>query len=181
MLPTDKELIKIILSDEWMMAILKKHTELNLPDSWIGAGFVRNKVWDLLHHYKERTPLNDIDIIYFDKSDNVNSKEQENKFGAYFPELKFSFKNQAIMHKKHGHACYQNSEDSISHWVETATAVAIRWNGKELEYLAPYGLKDLFSLALNPTDLSKTEVSKQRVEEKRWLELWPRLILMYNV
>lgn len=107
---TDKRLLSIILSDEWMMTVLKRHFELKIPDSWIGAGFVRNKVWDILHHHKERTPLNDIDIIYFDKSNKVNPRQKENQLNKYFPSVKFSFKNQALMHKKQGHSCYYNSE-----------------------------------------------------------------------
>lgn len=40
----DREWIKeIILKDPWMMNALKAVQQLNLPDSWVGAGFVRKK------------------------------------------------------------------------------------------------------------------------------------------
>ena len=53
-----------------MMEILTTVEKLQLPDSWICAGFIRSKVWDHLHEKEYRTPLADIDVIYFDK---VNS------------------------------------------------------------------------------------------------------------
>src|SRR3990167_2279381 len=65
---TEKDIIHIIREDEWMMSVLRIAEGLHLPDWWIGAGFVRSKVWDHLHGYKERTPLPDVDIIYFDKT-----------------------------------------------------------------------------------------------------------------
>ena len=56
---------------------------LDLPQGYIGAGFVRNAIWDELHEKVKPTPLNDIDVIYFSdeitESQNVaiaqNSKE----------------------------------------------------------------------------------------------------------
>ena len=42
---TEQDILKIIENDKWMMDILHVAERLNLPDSMIGAGFVRNKVW----------------------------------------------------------------------------------------------------------------------------------------
>ena len=64
-LRTKKNILNIIKKDKEMMRILKIVNELDLPDWWIGAGFVRNKVFDYLHGYERRTKLNDVDIIYF--------------------------------------------------------------------------------------------------------------------
>ena len=66
---TKDDIINLIQNDKWMMDILEQAKKLNLPDWWIGAGFVRSKIWDVLHEYKERTPMSassDIDLIYFD-------------------------------------------------------------------------------------------------------------------
>ena len=35
-----------------MMNVLNEANKLNLPDWVIGAGFLRNKVWDYLHDIK---------------------------------------------------------------------------------------------------------------------------------
>lgn len=71
---TDKKLFTIIQSDAWMIHVLRTVRSLDLNDCWIGAGFVRNKVWDVLHK-KERTVLNDVDVIYFDASNSTSEKD----------------------------------------------------------------------------------------------------------
>jgi hypothetical protein len=42
---------------------------LKLPDGYIAAGYIRNRVWDHLHGFTERTPLNDVDVVYFNPHD----------------------------------------------------------------------------------------------------------------
>ena len=59
-------LIDLIQSDHAMIETLAAVRDLALPDGWIAAGFVRNRIWDHLHGYAEPTPLNDIDVVYFD-------------------------------------------------------------------------------------------------------------------
>ena len=61
-----KDIISLIREDQWMMELLRLTSSLNLPDWWICAGFIRSKIWDTLHHFNDRTPLSDIDVIYFD-------------------------------------------------------------------------------------------------------------------
>jgi hypothetical protein len=58
----------LIKTDKGRMQILAYAKELGLPDCWVAAGFVRNMVWDYLHGFPS-TPLNDIDVIFFDRSD----------------------------------------------------------------------------------------------------------------
>lgn len=58
-----EELINIIESDKDMMEILKTVSLLNLPDWWISAGFIRNKIWDVFHDYNIKTEYNDVDVI----------------------------------------------------------------------------------------------------------------------
>lgn len=42
------DITKIIQADPWMMQVLQAAETLDLPDWWIGAGFLRNKVWDAI-------------------------------------------------------------------------------------------------------------------------------------
>ncbi|UZR96343.1 nucleotidyltransferase family protein [Chondrinema litorale] len=171
------ELIEKIERDEWMVNILKIVRDLKLNDCWIGAGFVRNKIWDEKHH-KVRTELNDIDIIHFDSSN--SSKEYdlqiEEKLIKHNPNLKWSVKNQSRMHIRNGDKQYSDCNDAISFWPETATSVAVRLNfNNNIEYLAPYGLDDLFNLLVKPTPKFDLNIYKTRIENKRWKEKWPKL------
>lgn len=188
---TDKDILDLIREDNWMMDILKVAESLDLPDWWIGAGFVRDKVWDYLSGYKLRTPLNDVDIIYFDKSD-FNSEELESystkaedkyqeKLKSLIPDVKWSVTNQARMHLFHKTKPYKNSKDALSDWAETATCIAVRLERGKLILLAPHGIQDLVSLIARPNPLYKKlyahdpEIFKRRVAEKNWRKKWPKL------
>ncbi len=173
----ENRLIEIIQNDLWMMDVLKNVRDLKLNDSWIGAGFVRNKVWDVIHK-KNRTELNDIDVIYFDKLNTAREHDLgiEDKLRIINPNLNWSVKNQSRMNVRNGHEQYIDCNDAISFWPETATAIAIRMNSEnQIEYIAPYGLGDLFNLLVIPTPKFDLTIYKERMEKKRWKEKWNKL------
>ena len=60
-----KRLGDIIKREPFRMRCLRALRALDLPQGYIGAGFVRNAIWDELHARATPTPLNDIDVIYF--------------------------------------------------------------------------------------------------------------------
>ena len=68
-----------------MIEILQAASTLGLPDWWICAGFVRSKIWDVLHGFMERTWTPDVDIIYFDPAniDENFEKDLEKKLLVY--------------------------------------------------------------------------------------------------
>lgn len=65
---SEADIIQLVQDDPWMMDILENARSLQLPDWWVCAGFVRSKVWDMIHNFEKRTPLPDVDVIYFDNS-----------------------------------------------------------------------------------------------------------------
>lgn len=173
----EKELIAIIERDQWMIDVLRIVRDLGLNDCWIGAGFVRNKIWDVKHR-KPRTNLNDIDVIHFDKSytNKEYDLEIENRLKRVDYNLNWSVKNQARMHLRNNDLPYANCEEAISFWPETATAVAIRLTPEnQIECIAPYGLDDLFNLLIRPTPGFDLKVYRERVTKKKWSEKWDQL------
>ena len=174
-----RELIDIIRANKWRMGVLHIVADLGLPDWWIGAGFVRNAVWDHFHG-RPMTPLNDIDVIYFDP-ENRSEEYDENlvtELEIRGPKKPWSVKNQARMHEKQGHQPYSSSTDAMKHWTETATAVGVRLGAnKQLDVTAPYGLDDLMDLIVRPTATEYTELVRARAQDKRWLKIWPNLRL----
>ena len=171
------QFIKIIQEDTWMMEILKILKNLKLNDCWVGAGFVRNKIWD--HQHKiSRTKLNDIDVIYYDAT--ICSKESdisiEQALKLIRPDVSWSVKNQGRMHIRNGHSPYKDCYEAISFWPETATAIAIRLSAENLiEYIAPYGLEDLFNLYVVPTPSFDLTVFNNRIKTKNWKQRWSKL------
>lgn len=178
------ELLKeIIRQDAWMMQVLTHVRKINKPDTWIGAGFVRNKVWDYLHGFEKKTEYDDVDVIYFDAENIDKQHEQalEQQLKLSDASVNWSVKNQARMHLKHGHQPYQDCCDAISFWVETATCIAVRLNmNGQLAFIFPVGIDDLFELNVrkNPRSTIDHAGFLTRVEHKRWLDKWPKLRLV---
>lgn len=177
----EQQIKQLIYEDEWMMAVLKEAALLNLPDCWVCAGFVRAKIWDVLHGYA-RTILRDVDVIYFDRNNCDEQKEKalEAVLRARMEDVIWSVKNQARMHEVKGVSPYLSSTDAVAKFPETATALAVRLVEGELELMAPHGLEDVVNLIVRPTSFFKESpalmnIYHERLLEKDWLAHWIKL------
>src|SRR3712207_2539747 len=122
-------------------ALLLHVESLGLPDAWIGAGFIRNSIWDVLHGREiDVMRLADVDVLFFDPDDTSKERdaEIERRLRILAPSIPWSVKNQARMHLRNGDAPYCNTLDAVAHWAETATAIAARSTGGKVEVMAPY-------------------------------------------
>ncbi|RDW20257.1 hypothetical protein CWR48_06040 [Oceanobacillus arenosus] len=177
------KIITLIKEDEWMMEILLAAKSLNLPDWWICAGFVRSKIWDVLHNFSERTPLPDIDVIYFDSKniDEIEEKKFEEMLIKIMPNIPWSVKNEARMHIKSNMPPYSSSVDAISKFPETATALGVKLDSKNNVILvAPCGISDVINLEVKPTpffaeDKLRVEIYEDRIVQKNWKSIWSNL------
>lgn len=175
------ELRALIASDERRMRVLHIVRDLGLPDCWVAAGFVRNRVWDHLHG-RAASPLSqDIDVIWFDPQacDAGRDAALEAALRDRDGTLAWSVKNQARMHARNGDSPYRCAIDAMRYWPETATAVGVRLDPRsEIEVAAPLGLDDLFGLIVRPTVrfvAEKHDVYLDRVRSKNWPRNWPGL------
>ncbi len=161
------------------LRILRHVESLHLPDCWVGAGFVRNAIWDDLHEHPESTALADVDVVYFDKTEMSQATDEHLQAALTFlaPDVPWSLKNQARMHLRNGDEPYESTAQAIARWPETCTAVAVRLSNDHIEVLAPLGLLDLFDLVIRPTPhfMAKLEIYRSRVLAKQWSKRWPRL------
>lgn len=185
--PSDAEILltQLINQDTQRSAILLalKQLEiknLHLGSFFIAAGFLRNLYWDHMHGYSMATPLADVDVVYFDEKaiEKEQDLELEKTLKKIQPKTPWSVKNQARMHYKSGHVPYTSLNDALSNWVETATAIGVRiGENNHLDFIAPWGYQDLFALVLRPTPFfeQKLDVFHQRIQQKQWLEKWPKL------
>ena len=161
--------LDILGSDRWRVGALHLVAELDLPDGWIAAGFVRNAVWDQLHD-RPMTPLNDIDVVYCDpeRPDPKIDEQLELELALRAPKRPWSVLNVA----RKG---FDSVEAAMRAWPETATAVAVGLSNQSLTLLAPYGVDDLLQMIVRPTTEEMVEVAKGRAEKKRWSKLYPNL------
>ena len=172
------KLIKIMWTHEYLMRDLTLVQELELPNWCIAAGYVRNYVWDYLHHKAKPTPLNDVDVLYFDPNDlsEETEKRYEDLLKDQLIEYNWSLKNQARIHVRNHEKPYISIADAMKRWPETVTAVGIRLDGNDIKVTAPHGLEDLFNLVIRRSPYFKDkDYFYTRIQSKKWLDHWPQL------
>lgn len=187
MLKTESDIIRVIQDDHKMMDILKTVQHLNLPDWWICAGFIRSKIWDTIHEFKEATALPDVDVIYFDSENKsqVFEKGLEGTLNAAHPGVPWSVKNQARMHLLNNVTPYKSSVDAISKFPETATALGVKLSIKgKLIVTTPCGIDDVLQCKVKPTAYfmatkERMNIYNNRMLRKNWPLIWPNVKVQY--
>jgi hypothetical protein len=174
-------LVALLSADPARWRILGLVQALGRPDAWVGAGVLRDAVWDHLHDRPPVPPRGDVDVVWFQRAaaDAAEDRRLEARLRAQAPDIAWSVKNQARMHRRNADAPYASTLDALRHWPETATAIAARRRDDgTCEIAAPFGLADLFELRLRPTprfEGEKRPVFLDRVAKKGWLRTWPGL------
>ena len=161
---------------------------LRLPAWCVGAGALRNLVWDALHECEMPSALADIDVAHFDAGDLSAARDAalQRQLQSMAPATPWEVTNQAGVHlwfEQHfGHAVapLASLEEAVASWPETATAVGIRLDDDDrLHVIAPCGLDDLFAMVVrrNPARVS-IETYRQRIASKRYAQRWPRVTIV---
>lgn len=177
----DRHIARILLDDPYRWRLLEIVRDLGLLDGWIGAGFIRNAVWDDAHDRAPAAPDGDVDVIWYDRSHSASDvdRDLESELSRIEPAVQWSVKNQARMHLRNGDDPYLSATDAMRFWPETATAVAARIGSDgTCEIAAPLGVEDLLGLILRPTTNFielKRDVFDDRIATKGWLVKYPRL------
>ena len=183
-----RKLVDIAAGSPWFMSALRTVRDLQLSSWCIGAGAVRNLVWDALHDYQTPSALADVDVAYFDASSLAQQRDAalQTQLCATLPGIPWEVTNQAAVHlwfESHfGHAVEPlgSLEEAVASWPEFATSVGIRLEADEsLTVIAPHGLDDLFSIVVrrNPARVS-VHTYRQRVAHKRYAERWPKVSIV---
>lgn len=185
--PLEHRLLAIAAATPWLARALVEVQRLGLPRGCIGAGAIRNAVWDALHDLPPALPA-DIDVAYFDPDHLAPARDAAllARLRTAAPELPWEVTNQAAVHlwfEAHfGHAVepLASIEDAVASWPESATAVALEPLAEgRLRVIAPLGLDDLFGLVVrrNPHRVSLAEY-RRRCASKRYRQRWPRVTVI---
>lgn len=175
-----QDVVGVIESDAEAMRVLRAAAELGLPDWWIGAGFVRNRVWDAISGLPV-APQRDVDVAYFDpeKLDPREDARAEARARVALPEVPWEIRNQARMHLRNGDEPYTSTLDAVSRWPETATCVAVTLRGDSVRLASCHGLTDLVGMVVRPSpameDAAGRAKVRHRLEAKGWLHRWTGL------
>lgn len=182
------QLVLLAWQSAWFMPALEAVRALRLKSWCIGAGAVRNLVWDHLHQFEVPTELKDLDVAYFDAADLWPETEHaiQSVLSARDPTVPWEVTNQAAVHlwfEDHfGHpvAPLSSLNEAVASWPEFVTSVGLTLTeDSSIEVIAPYGLNDLFSIVVrrNPARVS-IETYRRRLAEKRYAERWPKVTVV---
>jgi hypothetical protein len=188
-----EELTELVLGSEWMRHMLQVVAALELSDCWIGAGAVRDLVWDTRYGDGfDPQRVEDVDVVFFepDHLSAEHEREIERGLHAQEPSVEWDVKNQARVHlwyeARFGGAAHPltSTTDGVSTWPEIATAIAVRLGSdEELEIAAPYGLDDLLDGVwrrnLNREYNRVTDADYEaRIARKQPHRRWPGVVVL---
>ena len=186
--PLEERLISIARSAPWLMSALRAVRQLELQSWCIGAGAIRNLVWDVLHCAPSAAAPADIDVAYFDASclDSERDKQLQEKLNRLLPGVPWEVTNQAAVHlwfeSYFGHPAepLHSLEEAVASWPEYANSVGLTLNQNDsISVIAPHGLHDLFSMVVrrNPNRVS-VETYRERVAQKQYTGRWSKVTVI---
>ncbi|WP_206856563.1 nucleotidyltransferase family protein [Candidatus Enterococcus mangumiae] len=185
LLQTQKEsLHEILKQDTALYQIIQMVSTMAIPELYVGAGCIVQSVWNRLYGMPIGYGISDVDIVYFDE-DLSEGKELETskKIAGEIESSNYSLDiiNEARVHlwyeERFGFPiqAYGSSEEAISTWPTTATAIGVSLNENgQLQVFSPYGLDDLFEGIVRP---NKKMITKEIYDQKvaKWKKKWPDL------
>ena len=185
----EQEILDAFRENLDMMTILTIIRDLDLKDSWLAAGSVRNFIWNLLSDKSPFDSETDVDVIFFDPD--VSYEETvslEKKLREDFPRYQWELKNQVYMHLHSPHTVpYTSSCDAMSKYPEQCTAIGLRLHADAtLELFVPYGIEDILNFQVSPTphfleNEDRMKFYQERLSKKNWQEKWKNLTFSKNL
>lgn len=181
----DDDLLRSILARSPIVTtVVGRWPRIALPDCWLVSGCLAQTVWNDAFGLPATHGISDIDLVYFDDEDLSEETEagHATRARALFADLGLwiDVKNEARVHlwyaEKFGNAPapYVSTEDAITTFPTTATAIGVQPRADELHVFAPYGLSDLLGLIVRP---NKKQITQAIYDAKvrKWRARWPDL------
>jgi uncharacterized protein len=147
----EDELRALLGGNRWFMDVLAAVRACGPPNWVVGAGVIRNIVWDYLQGHDTPTPVKDVDVAFFDPSDATRERDAalERQLYAAMSSVPWEVTNQASIHfwyeARFGYPIRpaDSIEDAVSMWPETATSVAATLDADgRIRVIALVGLDD---------------------------------------
>ena len=183
-MPDQAGLLRPILARSPIVAtVVDRWPAIGLPDCWLVAGCLAQTVWNDTFGLPATHGISDVDLVYFDTDLSAGSEARHaERIRALFADLGLwiDVKNEARVHlwyaEKFGNALtpYVSTEDAITTFPTTATAVGVQPRAGGLHVFAPYGLSDLLGAIVRPNKKQITQ-SVYEAKVKKWQDRWPGL------
>jgi len=129
--PPDRadELTDILASSDWFLATLDRVATVDPPRWWVGAGVIRDLVWDTrFGDGFDPSRLKDVDVAYFDGTDLTTDREVglASELREMDPSIAWDVKNQAAVHQWYPARFgldvqpFQSVSEAVATWPEYA-------------------------------------------------------------
>lgn len=164
-------------------AILRRWSQLGLPDAWLSGSLLAQAWWNACFDLPPLHGIADADIIYHDAAD--LSEAGEAAAAAYVAQLfadlpvRFDVKNQARVHlwypDRFGIAIppYRSALQATTTYPTTVSAVAI----SDVALSAPFGLDDFLAPVVR-ANATLIDRSVYEAKTQRWAACWPDLAIL---
>ena len=183
--PSHEDLLRVVLARSAIVAtVVDRWSEIALPDCWLVAGRLAQTVWNDAFGLPATHGISDVDLVYFDGGDLSEETEANHatRLRTLFADLGLwiDVKNEARVHLWYAEtfgnvlAPYVSTEDAITTFPTTATAVGVQPRAGGLHVFAPYGLSDLLGLIVRPNKKQITQAVYD-AKVKKWQARWPDL------
>jgi uncharacterized protein len=178
------QLVALVRSSGWLMAVLATVRSAGPADSWVGAGVLRDLVWsERFGAGFEPDRVRDVDVAFHDPTDLSRERDAQATaaLGTADPSVPWEATNQAAVHTWYPEFFGDPAEplasvaDAVGTWPETATSVAVRLTGTGgIAVCAPLGLADLLDgvWRRNPRRVG-VQRSRERLARHRPERRWP--------
>jgi uncharacterized protein len=179
----EEKLMSLVRQNVFVMQVIDKIPELNLPNCYVAGACIAQIVWNTAHHKEAHADIKDIDLVYFD-TDLSEEKElgEQNRVRAIFKDslIHIDLINEARVHLWYKNSFgydikpYTSTEEAITTFPITAGVLGIRKDAHDYHLFAPLGFDDIFNLVVRA---NKKQITKDIYESKlkRWQPCWPTL------
>jgi uncharacterized protein len=179
-----RRLEAIIRADPDLMHLLERLRSLDLPQWRLVAGCLYQTVWNVLTARPRGMGIKDYDLIYDDGDLSWEAEDAViRRVGAATSECvgPVEVRNQARVHlwfaDRFGgtYPALRTADESLGYYASIVHAVGVRLeNDGRLDVAAPFGLGDMFAMAIRPNRVlanAASHVSKA----KRAKAIWPEV------
>ena len=175
---------EIMRENDVLMRILDV-TEAFEHRVWIGAGVVFQNVWNAMYGLEQNTYIKDIDMLFFDPSsmDGASERSLLELLSDVDVGLELDAVNVARIHTWYERDFgipiepYASVAHSVATWPTIASCLAMSLHSSSLDWIAPYGVHDVFAGIIRP---NKVMIPEHVFDAKasRWSKQWPELRVM---